>query len=668
MKNKPTKKEKQAAHHQGPSKKQQESRLKALRKLRRVLGILLAVVGMAVYSNTLQHNYVLDDWGLIPENKLTRQGIDGIGEIFKTSYRTGMDATDNTLYRPFSKATFAVEWELSPNNPFLGHLDNMVLYGLLCFLLFTTLTRMFHGRMIVPFLTVLLYAVHPLHTEVVANIKSRDEILALIFLLLGLVAALRYGEDKKGSRLLFLGGYFFLAMLSKESSITWIAVIPLAMYFFDNRTWKDVIPVIVTTILPTALFLLIRQNILGGSVSEIPEVDNYMAGIESVLTQRTSAIAILGLYCFKFLVPSPLISDASYHYFKPYPITDWHFLISFAVFAALGIFAIRTFRTRNPISFAVLYFFLTISIVSNVVILIGTNYAERLMFTPSIGLCLLAALVLDRIFRSEGDEPVGLSDYFKRHTKPVGIAALIAVLFAGVTLARNPDWKDNYTLYTSDMKKVPESTHMRFYYANHISSEDFLSGKDSLETIRLQREAIAQLDTSIMIYPKYSEAYQRRAFIRFSMKDYTGSEPDFKKALELNPTDAVAHNNYGSLLFNNTRYEEARMHFENAVKYNPRYAHAWNNLASIYGVFGLGERDLAQQDIPNQAQHLANAKRNFETAVGYFNKSIEIDPEYAMPYYLLGMTYRNLGDEASAQRFIAKSEEVKKIKRYNASN
>jgi Flp pilus assembly protein TadD len=140
------------------------------------------------------------------------------------------------------------------------------------------------------------------------------------------------------------------------------------------------------------------------------------------------------------------------------------------------------------------------------------------------------------------------------------------------------------------------------------------------------------------------------------------------KALELNPTDAVAHNNYGSLLFNNARYEEARTHFEKATRYNPRYAHAWNNLASIYGVLGLGERDQAQKDLANQAQHLANAKRNFETAVGHFNKSIEIDPEYAMPYYLLGMTYRNLGDEASAQRCIAKSEEVKKIKRYNASN
>jgi tetratricopeptide (TPR) repeat protein len=152
------------------------------------------------------------------------------------------------------------------------------------------------------------------------------------------------------------------------------------------------------------------------------------------------------------------------------------------------------------------------------------------------------------------------------------------------------------------------------------------------------------------------------------MKNFPEAEKDFQKSLEINPTEAVAHNNYGNLLFNNNRFDEARGQFELAIRYNPRYAHALNNLASIYGVMGEGERQLVQSDPANAAQHTANAKRNYETAIGYFQKSIKEDPEYPTPYYLMGITYRNLGDEQSAQFYINKSEEVKKIKRYNAGN
>lgn len=642
---------------------------------------------MLVYANTVSHEYVLDDWGLIPENKLTRRGLDGIGEIFKTSYRTGMDVADNTLYRPLSKATFALEWEVAPNNPAIGHVNNILLYGLVCYLLFLTLTRMFKGNLIVPFITVLLFAVHPLHTEVVANIKSRDEMMALLFLLFSLRSAMDYVNDGKSKRLLQLALWFFLAMLSKESSITWIAVLPMTLYFFTEIRRSQYLPVVLAAVIPTALFLMIRTAILGTQPEQIPVVDNYMAGIPDFLTQRTSAIAIVGLYFYKLFVPFPLMADGSYSHFPPYPVSDWHFFVPFLLFVALVVFAIRKAASRDPLSYAILFFFITLSIVSNVVIMIGTNYAERLLFVPSLGWCMALAVLLTRLLHSVSDGVTDLASFFRASLRPVAVAALVSLLFTGVSVARNKDWKDNYTLYMTDIRKVPESAHMRFYLANHISSEEYLAKLDSSSVVRSQREAIAQLDTAIQSYPKYSEAFQRRGFIHFKISEVlrraaasdttlraaaveaeSFSETDFKKGLDINPTDAVAHNNYGSLLFNVGRFAEAREQFELAVRYNVMYAHALNNLASVYGVFGESEQRAAVEDPANRTQHQLNAKQNFETAVGYFRKAIETDPDYAMPYYLLGMTYRNLGDEQSAQTYFAKSEEVKKIKRYNASN
>lgn len=671
MNKKLTKKEKHATQPQGPSQKQLAAQEQGTRRLRRTLAVIVAVVGMLVYANTIGHDYVLDDWGLIPENKLTRKGIEGIGEIFKTSYRTGMDVSDNTIYRPLSKATFAIDWQLAPNQPSIGHVGNILFFGLLCYSIFLLLVRFFKGQLLVPFLTVLLFAVHPLHTEVVANIKSRDEILALLFLVVGSMAAISYAETGKSKSLLSLAGCFFLAMLSKESSITWIAIVPLALYFFRDQPLKKLWPVIGACVVPSLLFILIRRNILGPSEASIPMLDNYLAGITNFLTQRTSAIAILGLYFYKLFVPHPLVSDGSFHHFPEYPLTDWHFLLSFVIFAAMVLFAAFRFKKKDPISFSILYFFITISITSNIVMLIGTNYAERLLFTPSLGWCLAMALLISKPFTSDNTSTssLSLSSFFQKNMRPLAVVIVIVLAFSGLSVARNRDWKNNYTLYTQDLTKVPESAHMRFYLANHISSEEYLAEHpDSLQKVKLQLEAIAQLDTSISIYPEYSEAYQRKAFIYFSMKNYAAAEPAFQKSLELNPSEAVAHNNYGNLLFETMRYEDARKQFEQAVRYNPRYAHALNNLASIYGVFGEGEKQAAQQDPANRAMHLANAKSNYETALIYFGKAIKEDPEYAMPYQLMAVTYRNLGDEQTANTYMAKAEEVKKIKRYNASN
>lgn len=671
MNKKLTKREKQAQRASIPSAKNQSRAVSAERKIRRWLGFAVAVVGMLVYANTIGYEYVLDDWGLIPENKITRKGFDGVGEIFKTSYRAGMDAADNSIYRPLSKATFAVEWAIAPNQPGLGHATNVILYGLLCWVMFGVLSILFKGNKLVPLIAVLLFAVHPLHTEVVANIKSRDEILSLLFLLLSCRLSIRYIEEKRSLHLVTLSAMFFLAMLAKESSITWIAVLPLTLYFFRQSSWRESWPVVLAATLPSLLFLMIRHNILGTVQSAIPMLDNPISALPDFLTQRTTAIAILGTYVFKLFVPYPLVSDGSFNSIPPFPVGDWHFLLSMAAFLGLAIFTVLRFRSKDPLVFTILYFFLTISIVSNVVIMIGTCYAERLLFAPSMGWCIAMAVLVHRLLvKEESSDPAeSLSAYLRPYARPLLIVALLSVGYAALAINRNPDWKDNYTLYTSDIRKVPQSAHMRFYLANHISSEEYIAeAKDSLTARQYRLEAIAQLDTAIQIYPDYSEAFQRRAFILFSMKDYEAAEPDFKKALSLNASDAVANNNYGTLLFDRNRFDEARQHFETAVRYNPRYAHAFNNLASVYGVLGESERRAATEDPANRDRHLLNAKMNFETAISYFQRSIKEDPDYSMPYYLMGMTYRNLGDESTAQTYFAKAEEVKKIKRYNAGN
>jgi hypothetical protein len=105
-------------------------------------GTIVALLGFFIYSNTLSHNFTLDDYSVILENRLTKQGFSAIPEIFKTSYRYGYYFTDDNLYRPLVKAMFAAEWGMSPGSATPGHWVNVLLYAFAEFILCGALHRL----------------------------------------------------------------------------------------------------------------------------------------------------------------------------------------------------------------------------------------------------------------------------------------------------------------------------------------------------------------------------------------------------------------------------------------------------------------------------------------------------------------------------------------------
>lgn len=636
-----------------PSKKiEKNNNVKS--RLRQNLGLLVALAGFLFYANSLSNGYVLDDFGLIKDNTQTRQGISAIPEIFKSSYRFGMNITDYQLYRPLSKAMFAAEWNIAPDKPVLSHWINVLLFSLLCYILFRVLNRYMNDALLIPFITALLFAVHPLHTEVVANIKGRDEIVCFLFCLLAIWSFHSYAT--KGKIKAFIAGIvcFFIALFAKESAITFLAVIPLFFYFFTTAETGKYFKTISALGVCVLVFLLIRNKVLGNVESLIPMEDNSLVAIKNIFLQRANAIYLMGVYLKLMVLPFPLISDGSYNHFPPVGLSSWKFLIPFLIFISSGVFAILKFKSKDIVAFSILYFFVTASLVSNVIILIGTNYGERLMFIPSFGFCLIAAIFIAKVFKSTETNKffTTLKSFFFEFGKPL-LAVLIILIFFGIqTMARNAEWKDNFSLYSNDSKKTPNSSHMLFYLANHISSDEFLAKlPDSAAIKKSQQEAIELLSRSIKIHPKYADGYQRRGYIYKILGNAELAEINYKAAIEANPTHMIVYNNYGTLCFDQRRYEEALKYFLLAVRYNSRYAHALNNVASVYGVYGQGSTEMITKDPANKEQHMKMAKEKFEMAVSYFKKSIDADPEFGEPYRLLAITYRNLGDAANAERF-----------------
>lgn len=651
---------------ENPSKPRKKSSAgRKMNKLKLGLALIVGALGFLLYANSISNGYALDDYGLIPENTITRKGFDGVKEIFQTSYRSGRFTLDFSLYRPLSKATFAIEWGFSPNNPEFSHFVNVVLFALTGVLLFYMLSLYISNSLLIPFITSVLFMAHPIHTEAVANIKGRDEILCFLFFIISAIYIYHYARSGKLLHIIIAAASFFLAFLSKESAITFIAVVPLLFYFFtDFEKQKYIFPVAMMAVV-AVIFLMIRSKVLGpGSDGPPAMIDNYMATMSDMVSKKATAIFIMGVYLKLLFFPHPLICDGSFDHFPKVVLTDWQFIVSFLAYALLAVYAVRRFKQKDIIAFGIIYFFVTASIVSNVLITIGTNYGERLMYSPSLGFCIAFAALLTRVFKVNEQES-GLtfpdtSAFLKNFTKPLAATAVIFVLFGFKTFTRNTAWADNGTLYTTDLQYAPNSARIHFYLGNQLSMDDYLASiKDSIQKMQVTDSAINELNRAIKIYPGYQDAYQKIAQIYMGRNDTANTRIYYAKVMGPNQTNATYWNNYGNYLFRVGKIPQAKEAFEKAIEYSPYYAHAYNNLASVYGAYGESTVNKAKTEPAQMNELIAQARSYFEQSVSWSLKAISIDKDYYQAYQTVAITYGFLGDKQKQQEYMQLYQEAK---------
>lgn len=631
------------------------------------LNYILILLAAGVYLNSLANEYALDDYGLILENQDTKGGAANIGKILSTSYRSGMLGGDVTLYRPLSKVMFAIEWSLAGDNPFLGHLMNVVLFTLSVVLLFKMLRRYMTGNIIVPFLASALFAVHPIHTEVVANIKGRDDILCFLFFVVAALYIHRYIFSKQTKHLVFAGVSYFLCMLSKESAITYFAVFPLMVYFFTNAERETTLRVVGVTGGVVLLFLGIRLLVLGiHASSPVPVIDNYIAGIDGFVAQRVVAIAIAGIYAIKLFVPYELVCDASVPQMPEYGMGSWQFLFAVLIYGSAIAFAIWKFRSKHIVSFSVLYFLITFSVVSNIPFILGTNYGERLLYTPSLGICIILAWAIHRIFFKENEPVDSLDSFFKVNRKPVAIVGIIALIYSGITVMRNPVWYDNETLYGTDMQISERSCKLRYFYANHITQDEEMVDEEgkplvvgSPEWNKIVDTAIVEFRNAIALYPQYGDALQKLAEMYYDKKQADSAEYYYKLAIKSSPAMATYRSNYGRLLFDQQRLAEAEYQFQNAVHLNAQYPEAYNNLAAVYGTMGMKYRNLAVAQPDSAASYTAKSNQLFNKSLQNSLTAIACNPNFRAAYETTSMTYGILGDGVKQQEYAKVAEQLR---------
>jgi tetratricopeptide (TPR) repeat protein len=202
----------------------------------------------------------------------------------------------------------------------------------------------------------------------------------------------------------------------------------------------------------------------------------------------------------------------------------------------------------------------------------------------------------------------------------------LAIIYSGVTYARNQDWKDNITLYKADIGKDPENTRLNYYYGCSLQKQ-YPDETDPAVKKQLIDDCVAHLKKSLQIYPNNSDSHEELGVAYFRVNDYDSAMPQFYTALRLSPKKVNASANLGTIYMNRKVYDSAIKYYGLTVLHDPGHALAYFNLAVCY----------------SQTQ-------KFDSAILNFRRSIDIAPDFDeyKAFQYTAILYKSLGKTDSA--------------------
>ncbi|UCH84382.1 MAG: tetratricopeptide repeat protein [Candidatus Latescibacterota bacterium] len=590
--------------------------------------IIVLVLSLAIYANTLGHEFVWDDNALIVENPLI-QSLDSsaILDIFTVGFWEVM-GSGGPYYRPLVTLSYAIDHEVFAGRPGGFHLTNVVWNALTCVMVFVFVHLLF-GNTMIALATALLFAVHPVHTEAVAWVAGRTDVFAAFWSLVALTTYVL--ARRSGHHLLLFASLFafFLSLLSKECAVCvplLIALMELSPMATIIRPRSDPparpnmnrslvsIAYVASYFVVLALYFLLRYHTVGTVTSSH---DAYAPGILGVLAVPLSVFAG---YVYKLLLPIRL--SAEYDAPIPSSLADAPVLIGAVLVVMIGWIAWR-YRRTPFLFFGIAVFVIGIAAVLNIVP-IGEVSAERFLYFPSLG----AALVFGGIFGTAlvtKHKTITAKLARRDHTKMTSAALvrflvilfpIIIVVSVSATVARNAVWRNEITLFANTMERTPNNARAYALFANAA-----LSRGDVDSAIRAYRKALALDPANPNTRNLLAGLYVRQGKLDDALRLV-------RQALEMSPDDPQFVSNLGSIYLEMGRYAEAEMQFKRALELNPNQLRTHFNLGIT--LLKQGKAEIGRE---------------------YFVRALQGGAEFNMANYYLAVTEISMGDSAQARAY-----------------
>ncbi len=639
----------------------------------------LFLISMLLYVGTLKHGFTQDDAIVITENKFTKEG--DIESLLKYDTFRGFfqkEGKDNLVsggrYRPLTPIMFSLGWKMT-QEPFLFHFMNVMWYGLTVVMLFLVMLRMLQAESSEPyayfvaFCTALIFAIHPVHVEVVANVKGRDEIMTLFLSLAALYVSLR--DHEKGFNIIFqilIAVLFFLALMAKEMAAVFLPIVAISYFVFHKLNIIQSLLKTLPFLAGFIVFMIIRQMVLG-SASDTSAVSmewmnnpflKYEGGYLVPMTDSEkygTIFSTLGKYLGLLVFPVTLTHD---YYPNSIPMRTFSDseaslpLLMYLVLIGVGIWGVLK---RKHFAYGIAFFLISLLLVSNIIFPIGVNMAERFLFMPSVGFCFVVSILLYRLCEWMNDKKK-ITAYSQFQPAMIALSIIfLASCFKSYT--RSLDWKDNFSLFEADWMKSENSAKIRNAMGGELTAQSQKPGvKGTDKEKEMLTDALDHLDVTTSIHPRYKGPYLIKGNAHLYLGNYDAAIQNYQIALQLDPNYVEAEGNLKIAL--DAKQQAAQQEGITNIEKEGIEASSRGDFAEAIRIFSGLIKDYPKEPKYHFFVGIAYANSgDYNAALAAFKEAENLDDgkDPANKRRVVGAiidTYRKLGDSANAALYEAK--------------
>lgn len=651
---------------------------------------LIALLAFVGYANTLGAGLFFDDRPAVVDNVWVRQGAP-LSILSEPSWWGPQMQVK--AWRPLTTLTFALNYALHGYAPFGYHAVNVGLHVAVSLLVLVVLTRLAAPTVAVP--AALLFAVHPVHTDAVASVVGRAELLAAAGFLLAWWSFSRADEARRaatagggsGSPLVHdvAGvGFFIAALLAKEMAFTLPVVLVLADVLGSapgtvKTTLRGRLPRYVVLAGVMAAFVMLRARITGHLALPIPPLDNPLVMLPTAQRWMT-AIAVVGLYAWRLVFPLHLAAD--YSAWQIVPVTtplDPRFCAGMVVLLAVPAVAWRSRRSAPMLTLGLGLMAIAFALISNLPFLIATIMAERWLYLPSIGFCLACGAWLGRFATTGGRWPMPL-------TVALGVLLMLAT---ARTYTRNAVWHDPARFFTAMVEDSPGSSRAHASFADVLADDGRLDdavrsyqraltiepknwlAHYNLGNTQLKRgdvgATVAAYEATLALEPTYAKAMINLGAAETRRGNATAAIDWLRRAIVAEPDATSAHTSLANVLAATGDRAGARTEYEAARAIDPRSADVLADYGSFLAQGGehaaaialLRQSIALRPGVPERHYNLANeliATNDLAGAASEYQRAIALQPTFAPALENLGNTLSQQGDHRAALEWLRRAE------------
>lgn len=611
------------------------------------------VLTFLFYGNSLRNKYALDDdyitvtnfpikgQAYTPNHSLVSKGFGGIKKIWQSRY--AHDSEGAFDYRPFTTTTFAIEYGIFGQNPLVSHLINILIYFISIWLMFCVLLKLLEDqeqKFALAFLCSLLFLIHPIHSEVVNNLKCRDELLAFTFCMSALWFSIEAYSKPTFKNILLIILFLALGLFSKRTAMMTFAIIPLCIIFFRKINFNKASISLVIIAFVYFLTSLIKTNIVSEkSVRHFYHFENplYTESI-SLIHRIIVAIKTFGFYVEFSLLPYPLRYYYGGNMFDLSADINIYFLIAITFLAVLGFYI---YKSKNKVLlFATLLFCGCIAPFTNISTPAPGVLGERFAYFSSFGFCLIISIIILNYVKTVSFKSI--SDFFSKPLVYILPVIIISMVYAW---NRNAKWNTKLTLFENDITHLEKSSKANSLIANEYFEMLRSTNKKYSDQVLIQK-CIKHYTSAIANDSSFFSAYNNVGVVYYSyLGDIKTAKKFFTLAIRHRPFYAQAYENLGNCFKKELNTSKAYECYKKSIELNPKQYSAY--LAIIDLFFEKKEYnksikivEIASINFPNNYELTAQEancylmKGDTLDAINMYEKAYTINPNSYLAEFL----------------------------------